>query len=121
MTTTSTIMQRIKSLERRAILARLLTEAAIFTVAISMSILTAQSVYGILTEQGRFEFLELIADDAEMLREFGPRELVDIVRDISPGELATILRGILVGIYIGSRVIRSLPLLRRKIRSLQRI
>ena len=113
MTTTSTIMQRIKSLERRAILARLLMQTTVF--------ITAQSVYGILTEQGRFEFLELIADDAEMLREFGPRELVDIVRDISPGELATILIGILVGIYIGSRVIRSLPLLRRKIRSLQRI
>ncbi|MEI7653629.1 MAG: hypothetical protein WCJ70_05175 [bacterium] len=119
--TTSTIMHQIKSHERRAILARLLTEAAIFTVAIVTSLLTAQSVYTLLTEQGRFEFLELIADDAEMLREFGPSELMDIVRDISPGELATILIGVLVGIYIGYHVIRSLPLLRRKIRSLQRI
>lgn len=119
--TTSTIMHQIKSHERRAILARLLTEATIFTVAIVTSILTAQSAYLLLVEQGRFEFLELISDDLELLRDFGPSEIVSIIRDISPGELATIFIGTLVGIYIGSRVIRSLPLLRRKIRSLQRI
>lgn len=121
MTTTSTIMQRIKSLERRAILARLLMQTTVFIMSISTSILTAQSVYALLTAQGRFEFLELIASDVEMLRDFGPRELMDIARDISPGELATICIGVLVGIFIGFRIIRSLPLLSRKIRSLQRI
>lgn len=121
MNTTSMIMQRIKSIERRAILARLLTQLVVFFVSISASVLTAQSVYRILTEQGRFEFLELISDDIEMLREFGPRELIDIVRDIPPGELATICIGMFLGIFIGFHVVRSLPLLRRKIRSLQRI
>lgn len=121
MTTTSTIMQRIKSLERRAILVRLLVQSTVFIVSITTSILTAQSVYGILTEQGRFEFLELISDDAEMLREFGPGELADIIRDITPGELVTICLGLVFGILISFHIIRSLPLLYRKIRSLQRI
>lgn len=123
MTTNHTheIMAQIKSYERRSIVMYLLVRMIIIVVSLSASVLTAQAAYTFFAEQGRFEFLELISIDTQMLRMFLAGEIVSIIADLSVAERVTIATGLLIGSLVAYRLIRALPILTRKWSALRRI
>ena len=123
MTTTHTheIMSQIKSYERRSIVTYFIIRIIIIAVSLAVSVLTAQAAYTFFAEQGRFEFLELISVDTQMLRMFLAGEIVSIIADLSVAERITIAAGLLIGSWVAYRLIRALPVLTRKWSALRRI
>lgn len=114
-------MSQIKSYERRSIVTYLIIRIIIIVVSLAVSVLTAQAAYTFFAEQGRFEFLELISIDTQMLRMFLAGEIVSIIADLSVAERITIAAGLLIGSFVAYRLIRALPVLTRKWSALRRI